>query len=275
MLLEDGASSKHVTLPDELFLRELRDIDLASELQVLAFVNRYGLMTTHLPTYRWAEFEMLLLPVTDFETLTELTRELVASERARIAALVQDLVSEPADTVRGFSLMAGMLRNATRVWLAVCEVVPWSAVFSEWEAGLLEHPRDERRAAWALEGLLNWGLAPFHAEVRVFLPGDSARDENPFEYGGFLPSTFSTICLQIANHMTQEATYHQCGNETCGRFFYRQRGRAEFDQYRTSGVKYCSVSCARTQSSRDSRRKAKERAAGSHDHGPSRKSGRS
>jgi len=254
VLSEDGASSKHVTLPDELFLRELRDIDLASELQVLAFVNRYGLMTTHLPTYRWAEFEMLLLPFTDFETL-------------------QDLVADPADTVRGFSLMAGMLRNATRVWLAVCEVIPWSAVFSEWEAGLLEHPRDERRAARALEGLLNWGLAPFHAEVRVFLPGDSARDENPFEYGGFLPSTFSTICLQIANHMTQEATYHQCGNETCGRFFYRQRGRAEFDQYRTSGVKYCSVSCARTQSSRDSRRKAKERAAGSHDPGPSRKSG--
>jgi hypothetical protein len=51
----------------------------------------------------------------------------------------------------------------------------------------------------------------------------------------------------------------QCANESCERYFLRQRGTAKQGQYRSKGVLYCSGRCANTQAQRARRRRDRER----------------
>ncbi|MFD9123567.1 hypothetical protein [Kitasatospora sp. NPDC059571] len=61
--------------------------------------------------------------------------------------------------------------------------------------------------------------------------------------------------LQLYNHLAEGAAVRTCANHNCGRDFVRQRGRANYGQHRTTGVKYCSRECARAQAQRDLRRR--------------------
>ena len=72
------------------------------------------------------------------------------------------------------------------------------------------------------------------------------------------PTVYSVAFLQLYNHLVEGAAVHQCANERCGRAFVRQRGRAEYGQHRTTGVKYCSRECARAQAQRELRWRRKQ-----------------
>lgn len=52
-------------------------------------------------------------------------------------------------------------------------------------------------------------------------------------------------------------TLKECANETCDRWFRFQEGGARLGQYRSTGVIYCSVKCARAQAMREYRRRRK------------------
>lgn len=98
-------------------------------------------------------------------------------------------------------------------------------------------------------------LKPFSPRIATFEDEMLARpdpEENP--YGGEIP-LFSVLCLELYNHIAEQASYRRCENETCGRFFVRQSGRSEHGQYRTRGVKYCSAECSRRQAQRAYRRR--------------------
>jgi hypothetical protein len=96
-----------------------------------------------------------------------------------------------------------------------------------------------------LETTMNAALAKFSIGVR--------------ELAHRWPTIYSVSFLQLYNHMVEGAAPHRCANETCHRLFVRQRGRAEYGQFRTEGVKYCSRECARAQAQRELRRRRKAR----------------
>lgn len=95
----------------------------------------------------------------------------------------------------------------------------------------------------------NAALRPFHARLWVDV-GDPELN-----IGGLYPTVFQVAVLQIFNDVAEGASYSRCANETCGRFFVRQRdGRAQHYD-RTKGVRYCTRLCANQQTQRDYRRR--------------------
>lgn len=65
------------------------------------------------------------------------------------------------------------------------------------------------------------------------------------------------ITLDVADGLP----LRECANESCERYFLRQRGTAQQGQYRSKGVIYCSGRCANTQAQREKRRRDRERKA--------------
>ncbi|MGW3651860.1 helix-turn-helix domain-containing protein [Streptomyces sp. NPDC000878] len=72
---------------------------------------------------------------------------------------------------------------------------------------------------------------------------------------------YGASCLQLYNHITEQAQYKICANEACGQIFVRQQGRSGGQQRKSEGVKYCSSKCARAQAQRELRRRRAEPAS--------------
>jgi len=109
------------------------------------------------------------------------------------------------------------------------------------------HTSDATRAAQLAEGL-NRALTPFTVRLEERTAADEGVSTSEV-------NVYQAMCLQLANHIAENAAYHRCANEPCGRLFVRQRGGAKFGQYHTSSVLYCSPQCARAQAARVLRRR--------------------
>jgi hypothetical protein len=126
------------------------------------------------------------------------------------------------------------LRWATDIWMSS-------------RNGVLENTNE----AESLIEILNAGLRGF--SPFVWAHGVTA---DLGEFGApFPPSAYGAACLQLFNDVVAGAPYRRCANPNCGRLFVRQRGRAEYDQYRLRGVKYCNYLCARAKAQRDYRKR--------------------
>jgi hypothetical protein len=68
-------------------------------------------------------------------------------------------------------------------------------------------------------------------------------------------TAYSAMMLEIVNDIATGTAWRRCANETYPNLFARQQGRAEYDQNRTKGVRYCSNLCAKAQVERERRRR--------------------
>ena len=129
----------------------------------------------------------------------------------------------------------------------------WEAPFWAGWGDLDSPPWTPEGPASALSGALDDGLAPYSPHIRTFSEG-----QEPADLWGGEVGTWHVCCLELFNHIVEDAKYTTCANERCGRLFVRQEGRALHGQHRTRGVKYCSRECARAQAQRDYRRRKRK-----------------
>lgn len=220
-----------VRLPGDFYLREMMEIDPEDFEGVLDLVRTYGIFCdddSDLPV----DAPKVPLP----------------------KGLTQDglIRGYHRDSVRVHMEIA---QEATRIWLALQREGGIEELVEPQVQGIrdsfAEHDLPSSRAD-ALDFLVETSIfdltQSMNAALKTFSIGVGGLDDR-------WVTVYSVAFLQMYNHMAEGASVRQCENEPCRRDFVRQRGRAEYGQYRTEGVKYCSRECARAQAQRELRRR--------------------
>lgn len=227
-----------VELPDELYLREFFHLDLSSPAAIAEFVTSYGAFETP-----WRD----IIPVEWTRAASSHEKwfeELIGVSILEIARAEAAEVRKPEQESLGsfmtdsFVLKAQLLRDATRVWLAVAgDRVP-RQMRLDWESGWAYAPEAiEQAIPDFFIPLMNQALKPFCLALAVVVEGEPPVVEREY-------STYNLLALQMANDIARRAKYHVCENPTCGCVFSRHRGRSQKGRKHTTGIKYCSTVCA-------------------------------
>ncbi|SRR6266516_3281113 len=245
-----SAGQPGVQLPQDFYLREMLELQ-ADDLEAVAqLMCSYGLL-----------FDLNLGEL-DLSDLEHDVREELAS-----LADYPDNVSSLKDAHGGVHrdlvrLHIEMMQRATKTFLAcqrnggleeLIEPNLNDAYLAKLRAINAEHPKPWPRSLEHLQKvLIDEEILQLESSL------SAALSKFSIGIGGLeerWPTIYSVSFLQLYNHLAEGATARGCANETCHRVFVRQRGRAEYEQYRTEGVKYCSRACARAQAQRQLRRR--------------------
>lgn len=224
-----GQGWRVVEVPPELYLRELRQMDLDDEASITRFVDTYSWLGVGGSGRRYLPMAFrrdLPEPVDGAEHLDEF---------AAGVRWIRDLTTIYADH------MAGDLDKGPGSWES-------ADVFLR-GAGI-GRPTDEGRALHVLSKGLDLGLVDFRPHMVIKDADGQIRGPATSE-----PTLFVALIVQLFNHIVEGAQYHRCQNETCGRLFYRQQGRSAHGQHRTIDVQYCTSKCAKAQAQREYRRR--------------------
>jgi len=238
------------TLPPEVALRVIPRIDTDDPDALVELINSYGPLTSPisdsdlelLPYFAQQQIILRAREDPDFDSITTFgaIRIQVASYYIRI---IQSLVAHWDAHQRGED----------------------SGVVQAWEwliNGLLismENLDLSLTSAWDLWTThLNAALAPATAYVSVQSPNGDGRGWNK-DLGA---TAYSAMAIEIFNDVVTGTPWRRCANEPCRLLFARQVGRAKAGQHRSTGVLYCSSSCANAQGQRNLRRRRAERKLG-------------
>jgi len=238
-------------LPDEAFAREALEVDLADPASIAAFMSEFGLLTDR------GGYPLRALPdPMKVETLFGVRRG--RPDYASLGAPSEWPSPQPPDffvfiiPAEAAAEHLRVLRTLVGHWRAHTDggdvTKPWTEFgYDLVTRGLLRESHWPEESAWFLfSWYLNTALEVFHAHLAL-----------PWGIFPSTPTTYQALCLQLFNHIVEGAGFRICANETCGRFFWRQRGRAKYRQFHTTGVRYCSRTCARAQAARELRRRKK------------------
>jgi hypothetical protein len=219
------------TDPGETYL-ELAAVDLDDAAAIIDFASTFGVLGVRDDDYsafrRFAFFQKVE------QTLKTETRWGVVSQ-----------LPQYVETLGEFRFGARFMRDLVSAYRVVRDEldvaeVEWHALPSD------EQPTSLRGAADLLRLALEPALKAY--SPRVFLVPWVPR---PSADG----MVYTRCCAELYNHIVEGADYRVCANETCGRLFVRQRGRAKHGFHRLEGVRFHDAACARAQTQREYRRR--------------------
>jgi hypothetical protein len=268
--------------PDELYLREIRDLDVGNPDAVAAFTQKYG----RLGLPKWKEMpEVYTTELYEWDALADID--------SRRWDYCQSLEGYGGDIDWDYAplseaaLYVQLIRDMTRVWEYTTGMLSFSQVVEQWESRLwyrvgkdyslvlrklgkelvpyqeellgeehpirgelpeeivVEHPEEPADLYRFLDEFLGAALQAFHVRPLIYeteIRGGSRSPGKMISRSSPWVSLYGALCLQLANHI---AEYRTC--QKCGRLFYRQQGRARFGQHHTKGERlpqYCSWSCS-------------------------------
>ncbi len=267
---------------DETYLR-LIAVDLDSDEEILQFVNSFDAIEIYVPDSGSRSIDVNVrapypalsaYPGFDFYEDYDESRRLEAMANAARAAAPGGWHGErwarPLPTIHEFRWAARCMRDLVTAYRCLSHQLPTTGF--TWENPMLaadgKHQRDGEESFWTVDGA---ALQEFVAEtLQIGLSGYTPRlvfREDLFptqardwrEHFGAGADLWAICCLELFNHVVEAALHKACANESCGRLFVRQAGRAQHGQRRRFGVRYCSASCAKAQAQRDYQRRKRAR----------------
>lgn len=295
------------TPPDELYLRDLMNLDLENCDEIASFCTRFGaLRLSYRPTRRVQDVVGRYKEWNDgaFDTSPEALEDFVRWEYE--GATERDLIQEASQTetiIRAvhatfalrenlrestdpfrtldafhaddFRLRAEELRDMVRILLALQGETRLHDAALE-ARHTLRGDSFDHQVLWLLREVNN-GLDS--ARPRLIAQGSPL--DSPFLeltggrwFGALDPddevtSLDSALCIQLFNAAVATPHYKVCAFEPCGQLFIHQRGRSRHGGHSASSM-YCSRECARAEQKRKERAKKRlERAAAEREGGKS------
>lgn len=247
----------------EIYL-SLVELDLDDAVAIQSWVNTYGPLSVAAYQHPVSveRHERDWRPLFSYSDGADAPALSVVHEQA-CAARAAHFGPDPADwwgisdTLPEFRFVARLMIDLVNSWKIVQnpDLAGTFALVSDLAAGLGGTHQDTEAAAAFIESRLEPLLTPFHPRLSMYLAADGPTSV-------FLANIplWNWLGLELFNHIAEGAEYKTCQNETCGRMFVRQTGRAQHDQRRTSGVKFCDARCARAQSQREWKRRRRAEA---------------
>lgn len=135
---------------------------------------------------------------------------------------------------------------------------PGEAILSAWTNRGLNEPESITRCVELATHVVNGAAVAWSPRVELALPAISPDRADPV--GKVFPRIHTVMAIQVLRFIADGLPAQRCANARCGQWFVRQQGRSEYEQYRTSGVLYCSKGCARAQAARTYRRRRRSAA---------------
>jgi len=272
-------------VPDELYLRRFLHMDASDAEQVRAFCADYGPVgdpDDEMRDFPWGALREGRVMLGDFETGAEAPMPKVGFEDTAKAPLRQTLARlfagdmewfEAVFSERGMSPTPLALYGAqTITQVAAYQAVlrymlkMWVALSGQKDIEAVVGLQSRRSAVPMLDGAGVWlgqqggaflakffdpALTPFHVHLDAGFPRPLSE----------LPNVYQAMCLQLANHIAEEAPFRPC--EECGTIFARKQDRRyTMGQRRLTGGRFCSDTCEdRFHQRRHRQKKREERGA--------------
>ncbi len=216
-------------LPPEWVLRELVDADLDDDAAVVELLERRGIITS-------PYFDRAYVPQDLHERLAP-PPDMAEQRRDDWWEGRNDGTVE--DARWWLKTARAMARTWTYVQVGKDPVSPWDA------EGFVTVAENDLWPQFTLA--LDAGLRPFRAraEFQRNLAGQHLM------FGAPRVGLYSAACRQVFNLIVNDESAREC--EKCGRIFVHQIGGSTQGRYRSKGLKFCSVRCARAETQRQYR----------------------